>query len=75
MNQKLVRHMFKTDINSVYQRFWFMLDILEISPNTEVHFDTTGLCTIMSITCCDLSYFKIQSILIEHTVEFERISY
>ena len=71
MDQELQRHIFKTDMSSVYQRFWFTFDILKISPKTEVDFCPNG---VMTISTCNLSYHQIQLILIEHTVEFEKIS-
>lgn len=74
MNSELKEYIFKTDINSTYQIFWVTYDILKVSPNTDLDFDTIGATTIMSIANSNLSYSQIQLILMENFIEFEKIS-
>lgn len=74
MNSELKEYTFKTDISSIYQMFWITYDILKISPNTDLDFDTKGTTTVMYVANSNLSDSEIQLILMENFIEFEKIS-
>lgn len=73
MNSELKKHVFRTNINSVYQIFWVTHDILKICPNTLLYFDEKETMTKIFITNCILSHSQIQSIFIDNQIEFEKI--
>ncbi|MEP5934115.1 MAG: hypothetical protein ABJ218_03285 [Winogradskyella arenosi] len=73
MNSELKKYAFKTDISSVYQIFWVTYDILNISPNTDLDFNTQGAVTIMSITNTNLSYSGILLIFNKNNIEYENV--
>lgn len=65
---------FKTNINSIYQRFWVTYEILKISPNIELNFQSKKKKVVVSITNANLSSSEIQLIFKENFIDYEEVS-
>lgn len=69
----LKNYIFKTNINSIYQKFWITYEIVNISPNIELNFMNKKKNTVVFITNTNLSSSDIKLIFKLNLIDYEEV--
>lgn len=73
MNTESKNYSFKTNIESIYQKFWITYDILKISPNVELNFKSKKKKTVVLISNTNLSVSDIKLIFKVNSIDCKEI--